>query len=83
MFKSMIGERVTVVVASRGDNLLEYVGFLSSESEDAIELNDVDVAYLAVSFQRAFGGASMGKYKDNLNKVIINKRYVISCDTLR
>ena len=83
MFKSMIGERVTVVVASRGDNLLEYVGFLSSESEDAIELTDVDVAYLAVSIQRAFGAANMGKYKDNLNKVIINKRYVISCDTLR
>ena len=83
MYKSLVGEKVTVVVSSRGDNLLEYVGTLSSENEDAIELTNVDISYLMLSIQReVFGGLAnnMRKYQENLEKVIINKRYVISCD---
>ena len=34
MYKDLIGEVVTVVVSSRGDNLLEYIGTLSSEDGD-------------------------------------------------
>lgn len=41
MFNSLIGERVTVVVSSKAEILLEYTGNLSGESEDAIELTDV------------------------------------------
>ena len=70
MYKSLVGEKVTVVVSSRGDNLLEYVGTLSSENEDAIELTNV--SFLGIN--------NMRKYQENLEKVIINKRYVISCD---
>lgn len=83
MYKSLVGEKVTVVVSSRGDNLLEYVGTLSSENEDVIELTNVDISYLMLSIQReVFGGLAnnMRKYQENLEKVIINKRYVISCD---
>ncbi len=80
MFKSLIGERVTVIVSSRGDNLLEYIGTLSSEDEDVIELSNVDISYLMLNFQKGIFGGNINKYKENLDKVIINKRYVISCD---
>ena len=80
MFKSLIGERVTVIISSRGDNLLEYVGTLSSESEEAIELSNVDISYLMLNFQKGIFGGNMSKYRENIDKVVINKRYVISCD---
>jgi len=83
MYKSLIGEKVTIVVSSRGDNLLEYVGTLSNENEDTIELTNVDISYLMLSIQReVFGGLAnnMRKYQENLERVIINKRYIISCD---
>ena len=80
MYKSLIGERVTVVVSSRSENLLEYMGKLESESDDTIELTNVDIAYLMLSFQKGFFGGNINKYKENLDRVIINKRYIISCD---
>lgn len=80
MFKDMIGSTVTVVVSSRGDTLLEYIGTLSSESEDVIVLSNVDISYLMLSFQKGIFGGDINKYKKNLDKVIINKRYIISCD---
>ena len=80
MYSSLIGEVVTVVVSSRSDNLLEYVGTLKSESEQAIELVNVDISYLMLNFQKGIFGGNISKYKDNLEKVIINKRYIVSCN---
>ena len=80
MYKSLVGEKVTVVVSSRGDNLLEYIGTLSSESDDVIELTNVDISYLMLNFQKGIFGGNINKYKQNLERVIINKRYIISCD---
>ena len=80
MFSSLLGERVTVVVASRGDQILEYVGVLEKEVDEAITLSDVDISYLMLSFQKGIFGGDMNKYKEGLEKVIINKRHIISCD---
>lgn len=80
MYKSLVGEKVTIVVSSRGDNLLEYIGTLSSESDDVLELHNVDISYLMLNFQKGIFGGNINKYKENLEKVIINKRYIISCD---
>ena len=80
MYKSLIGEQVTVVVSSRGDNLLEYVGILSFEDENTLELKNVNISYLMLSFQKGFFGGDISKYKENVDDVIINKRYIISCN---
>ena len=80
MFKSLIGERVTVVISSKGDNILEYVGTLIDETDNTIELTNVDISYLMLNFQKGIFGGNINKYKTNLEKVIINKRYIISCD---
>ena len=80
MYKSLVGSKVTVVVSSRGDNLLEYIGTLASENEEAIELRDADISYLMLNFQKGIFGNNMCKYKENVSSVVINKRYIISCD---
>lgn len=80
MYSSMIGEVVTVVVSSRSDHLLEYVGILKAEDDQSIELTNVDISYLMLNFQKGFFGGNINKYKDNLEKVIINKRYIVSCN---
>ena len=36
MFDELIDERVTLVVASKGDTILEYVGTLNSEDEETV-----------------------------------------------
>ncbi|MBR3198829.1 MAG: hypothetical protein IKG27_02300 [Bacilli bacterium] len=80
MYKDFIGEKVIIVVSSRGDNLLEYIGTLSSENGDLIELINVDISYLMLNFQKGIFGDNITRYKQGLNKVIINKRYIISCN---
>ena len=80
MFNSFIGENVSVVISSRGDTLLEYVGKLISETDDAIELNNVDISYLMLNFQKGLFGGGISRYKQNVSKVVINKKYIISCD---
>ena len=80
MYKSLIGEKVTVIISSRGDHLLEYIGTLSSESDDSLELTNVNIQYLMLNFQKGMFGGNMNVYKTNVDKVVINKRYVISCN---
>ena len=80
MYKSLIGEKVTVIISSRGDHLLEYIGTLSSENNDSLELANVNIQYLMLNFQKGMFGGNMNVYKTNVDKVVINKRYVISCN---
>ena len=80
MYKELIGEKIAVVISSRGDNLLEYIGTLTNETDETIELSNVDISYLMLNFQKGIFGGNINKYKENLEKVIINKRYIISCD---
>ena len=80
MYSNLIGEKVTIVVSSKGDTMLEYIGTLVSEKEDTIELKNADLSYLMLNFQKGIFGSNINKYKDNVEKVIINKRYIISCN---
>lgn len=83
LFESLIGKKVTVIVSSRGEHLLSYVGNLVSESDDAIELSKVDVSF----FGGFYGGHMVvkGMFKpkcveNNIDKVFLNKKYIISCN---
>ncbi len=70
MYKDLIKEKVTVVVSSRANYVFEYTGTLVAEDDSTIKLENVDIAYLYIGF----------KYETGLEEVIINKRYIISCD---
>ena len=78
--RDLIGERITIVVASRGDNLLEYVGTLKEETDELVTLTNVDISYLMLNFQKGIFGGNINKYKSDLEKVVINKKYIISYD---
>ena len=80
MFESFIGKRVSVIVSTRGDNVIEYTGVLSSEMENALEMTNVDISYLMLNYQRGFFGNGISQYKTGVGKVVINKNYIISCN---
>ncbi len=80
MYKELIGKRVNVIISSRADNLLEYTGTLVSENNEIIELSNVNIPYLILNIQKGIFGDNINRYKENVNKVIVNKKYIISCN---
>ncbi len=80
MYNELIGKRVNVIISSRADNLLEYTGTLVSENNEIIELSNVNISYLILNIQKGIFGDNINKYKENVNKVIVNKKYIISCN---
>ena len=79
MYDDFKGEKVTIIVSSRGNNILEYVGILEEENENDILLSNVDVSFLMYSFQKGLFGENISTYKKNIDKVTINKKYIMSC----
>ena len=80
MYREMINSKVTVMVSSRGENVLEYVGILTKEDDESIVLTNVDISYLILNIQKGLFGNTLNVYKQGVEKVIINKRYIISCN---
>ena len=79
MYKDLINERVTILVATRGDVVLEYEGTLTEENDTEIVLNDASIATMLMSVQVSMLGKNMTKYREDIDKIIINKKYIISC----
>jgi hypothetical protein len=79
MFKELINEKVTVIVSGKGDTILEYNGLLTREEDNILELTNVDISHMMLNFQKGIFGGNINKYKENIEKVLINKRYIISC----
>ncbi len=80
MYNELIGKRVNVIISSRAVNLLEYTGTLVSENNEIIELSNVNISYLILNIQKGIFGDNINRYKENVNKVIVNKKYIISCN---
>ena len=68
MYKDYIGSNVTIIVASRGEYLLEYVGVLLDENDNNITLSNVNISFIQSNIQK------------NVESVCINKNYIISCN---
>ena len=80
MYNELVGSKVNVVVSTRGESLLEYIGTLSKSSENEILLTDARISYLMVNFQKSIFGGNISNYKEHVEKVVINKKYIISCE---
>ncbi len=80
MFKELINENVTVIVSGKGDTILEYNGLLVREEDNTIKLTNASISHMIPNFQRGIFGGDINKYKENIEEVIINKRYIISCN---
>lgn len=78
MFKELIGENVTLLISTRADNILEYTGTVLNESDDFVELSNVTISFMMLNFQKGIFGNNMNIYKEDIDKVVLNKRYIIS-----
>ena len=79
MYKELINEEVTVLVATKGDVVLEYKGVLTKETDNEIEISNASVGTMLLSLQRSMFGSNMTQYMSDANTAIINKKYIISC----
>ena len=68
MYKELLGKNVTVLVATKGDIVLEYTGTLLSESDTEIELVNASIATMIMNVQRAVFGSNINKYKEDIDK---------------
>ena len=79
MYKDLINEEVTILVATKGEMVLEYKGTLVSESDNELVLSDVTIATMLMNVQRSVFGSNMNKYREDIDKVVVNKKFIISC----
>ena len=83
MFKDMINFEVEIIVSSRAETLLEYTGILYEDDNSFIKLKDVTINYAMLNFQKNIFGGNISVYKENIEEVILNKDYIISCNSKR
>lgn len=79
MYKELINNEVVIMVSSRAEAILEYTGLLCEENDEVLRLKNVEISQALLNFQKNMFGAGLGSYKQNIEEVILNKRYVISC----
>lgn len=79
MYNSFINNEVVVLVSSRTDQMWEYTGLLSDVDENVLKLKNVEISQAMLNFQKNMFGASVGSYKQNVEEIIVNKKYIIAC----
>lgn len=80
MYEELINSEVLVIVATKSDQFLEYKGLIVSENDECIKLKNVSISFPTVKFQRNVFGEGIASYKSNLDTVIVNKKFIISCN---
>lgn len=80
MYKSLLNQEVEVIVSTRTEMVLEYNGIFVSEDVNTLVLKNVSITSAMLNFQKNMFGTGLGKYKENIDTVIINKNYIISCN---
>ena len=80
MFKDLLGEKATLIVSTRSDYILEYTGTITNENEYSVTLSNVSISIMMLNFQKGIFGNNMNVYRENLDEVVLNKKYIISCN---
>ena len=80
MYSDLINCEVVVIVSTRAETVFEYKGYLDSETDSTLKLRDAEINIAMLNFQKNFFGGEMGAYKRNIDEVVINKDYIISCN---
>lgn len=80
MYKSLLNQEVEVIVSTRTEMVLEYNGVFVSEDINTLVLKNVSITSAMLNFQKNMFGTGLGQYKENIDIVIINKNYIISCN---
>ena len=78
MYKHLMNKSANVLVASRGDVILEYFGTIVEETDKTLKLENVNINYAALNYQKSLLGSAITVFKTNLAESTINKEYIIS-----
>ena len=79
MYTDLINNKVVVIVSARTEALWEYTGILCEEDENSIKLKDAEITQAMLNVQKNMFGAGMAAYKQNIDEIILNKNYIVSC----
>lgn len=79
MYNEYVNSEVVVIVSSRAEALWEYSGVLSDIDENFLKLKNVEINQMMLTFQKNMFGSALGSYQKNIDEVILNKNYIISC----
>lgn len=79
MYKNLIGEFVTVIVSSRGEQILEYKGTVKDYNGTELVLSDASINYLTAALQKNLFGSNIINLQEDREEIIINTKYIISC----
>ena len=82
MFSSFMNKEVVFIISSRNESVLEYRGLLCEESENTVKLKNATINVAMLNFQKNIFGGSIGDYYQNVEEIIINKNYIISCNKI-
>lgn len=80
MFEDLLNNQVEIITTTRGQNVFEYKGMLIKENNETVTLKNVSINYAITDFQKNVFGGNITTYKQNIEKVILNKKYIISCN---
>lgn len=80
MYSDFINCEVVVIVSTRAETVFEYKGLLCVETDNTLKLKDAEINIAMLNFQKNFFGGEMAAYKQNIDEVVINKDYIISCN---
>jgi hypothetical protein len=81
--KEFIGEQVFLVVTTKAGHFLEYYGIVEAEDKESVTLKDVIINFGAHSYQTKIVNASIVQYKQNIDKAVVNKEYIVSCNKFK
>lgn len=83
MYERFMNNQISVFVTPKSDNFMEYKGTLVEENEKSIILNNAVIELAATSAAKSMSfvsGACL--YKSNVDTTVINKDFIISCNSL-
>lgn len=79
MYNEFLNNNVTVFVSTRAEQFLEYNGFLESENDYSIVLKNASIKFAMANFQKGMFGGGISTMAENIERIIINKKYIMSC----
>ena len=79
MYNEFINNKVVILVSARTEGLWEYSGLLVEVDEKFLKLKNVTISQAMLNMQRNMFGSAVGAYKQNIEEIVLNKDYIVSC----
>lgn len=79
MYEDYLNCEVVIIISARTDTLWEYTGTLCDIDATTIKLKNVEITQAMLNVSKNMFGTGIGAYKKDIDEIILNKNYIISC----